>query len=76
MRGRDADLPIGAIAGIDAQNAADVVAAGVDGIAVISALSLAADPQAAARDLRGIVDAALAARQAAREQGEISMRAT
>jgi thiamine-phosphate pyrophosphorylase len=65
MRGRDADLPIGAIAGIDATNAGAVIAAGADGIAVISALSLARDPQAAARDLRAIVDAALAERQAA-----------
>jgi thiamine-phosphate pyrophosphorylase len=65
MRGRDPDLPIGAIAGIDASNAGSVIAAGADGVAVISALSLAADPQAAARDLRAIVEAALAKRQAA-----------
>jgi thiamine-phosphate pyrophosphorylase len=65
MRARDPDLPIGAIAGIDASNAASVIAAGADGVAVISALSLAADPQAAARDLRAIVEAALANRQAA-----------
>jgi thiamine-phosphate pyrophosphorylase len=65
MRARDPDLPIGAIAGIDASNAASVIAAGADGVAVISALSLAADPQAAARDLRAIVEAALAKRQAA-----------
>jgi thiamine-phosphate pyrophosphorylase len=65
LRGRDPDLPIGAIAGIDASNAAAVVAAGADGVAVISALSLARDPQAAARDLRAIVEAALAKRQAA-----------
>jgi thiamine-phosphate pyrophosphorylase len=65
LRSRDADLPIGAIAGIDASNAAAVVAAGADGVAVISALSLARDPQAAARDLRAIVEAALAKRQAA-----------
>jgi thiamine-phosphate pyrophosphorylase len=65
MRGRDPDLPIGAIAGIDASNAGAVIAAGADGVAVISALSLAPDPQAAARDLRAIVEAALAKRQAA-----------
>jgi thiamine-phosphate pyrophosphorylase len=65
MRARDPDLPIGAIAGIDAGNAASVIAAGADGVAVISALSLAPDPQAAARDLRAIVEAALAKRQAA-----------
>jgi thiamine-phosphate pyrophosphorylase len=65
MRGRDPDLPIGAIAGINASNAEAVIATGADGIAVISALSLAGDPQAAARDLRAIVEAALAKRQAA-----------
>jgi thiamine-phosphate pyrophosphorylase len=65
MRARDPDLPIGAIAGIDIGNAASVIGAGADGVAVISALSLAPDPQAAARDLRAIVEAALAKRQAA-----------
>lgn len=59
VRARAPDLPIGAIAGIDASNAADVVRAGVDGVAVISALSLAPDPKAAAAELRGIVDGAL-----------------
>ncbi len=62
MRGRDPDLPIGAIAGIDSSNAGAAVAAGADGVAVISALSLADDPQAAAQGLRAIVDAALAQR--------------
>ena len=65
MRERDRDLPIGAIAGINASNAGAVIATGADGVAVISALSLAGDPQAAARDLRAIVEAALAKRQAA-----------
>src|ERR1700686_3115118 len=64
MRARDPDLPIGAIAGIDASNADAVIAAGADGIAVISALSLAGDPAAAARALRQIVDALLAKRGA------------
>ena len=41
-----------------------VIAAGADGIAVISALSLAPDPAAAARALRAIVDATLAKRSA------------
>ena len=35
-----------------------VIKAGADGVAVISALSMKADPQAAARELRGIVDSA------------------
>ena len=65
MRGRRPDFPVGAIAGIDASNAGAVVAAGADGVAVISALTLASDPQAAARALRAIVEAALAKRRAA-----------
>jgi thiamine-phosphate pyrophosphorylase len=56
LRDRAPRLPIGAIAGIDETNAADVITAGADGIAVISALSLAPDPGAAARRLRAIVD--------------------
>lgn len=58
-------LPVGAIAGIDENNAAEVMRAGADGIAVISAVTAAADPEAAARRLRAIVDAAKAARRAA-----------
>jgi thiamine-phosphate pyrophosphorylase len=56
--------PVGAIAGIDASNAAEVIAAGADGIAVISALFMADDPEAEARRLRAVVDRALAARKA------------
>jgi thiamine-phosphate pyrophosphorylase len=62
LRRRAAGLPLAGIAGIDATNAAAVIAAGADGIAVISALSLAPDPAAAARGLRAIVDAMLAKR--------------
>jgi thiamine-phosphate pyrophosphorylase len=62
VRARAPAMPVVAIAGIDAGNAADVIAAGADGVAVISALSLAPDPAAAARNLRGIVDRALAIR--------------
>ncbi len=64
VRSRAPQMPVCAIAGIDAGNAADVIAAGADGVAVISALSLAADPAAAVRDLRGIVDRALSHRSA------------
>jgi thiamine-phosphate pyrophosphorylase len=39
-----------------------VVFAGADGVAIISALSLAPDPAGAARRLRGIVDQSLRAR--------------
>lgn len=59
VRAREPDYPICAIAGINATNAADVIGAGVDGVAVISALSLATDPGKAAQDLRAIVDNAL-----------------
>jgi thiamine-phosphate pyrophosphorylase len=62
LRRRVPQLPVAGIAGIDASNAAEVIAAGADGVAVISALSLASDPAAAARRLRDIVDAMLAKR--------------
>jgi len=62
LRRRAPKLPIVGIAGIDAGNASAVIAAGADGVAVISALSLAPDPAAAARTLRDIVDGALARR--------------
>ena len=62
VRARRAGYPICAIAGIDRSNAGEVIAAGADGVAVISALSLAPEPAAAARDLRAVVDAALAKR--------------
>jgi thiamine-phosphate pyrophosphorylase len=62
LRRRAPDLPIVGIAGIDANNAGAVIAAGADGVAVISALSLADDPAAAARVLRDIVDGMLAKR--------------
>jgi thiamine-phosphate pyrophosphorylase len=59
IRAREKDYPICAIAGINAGNAAEVIAAGADGVAVISALSLAYDPQTAAGELRAVVDSAL-----------------
>ncbi len=65
VRKRAPRIPITAIAGIDASNAADVIAAGANGVAVISALSLAPDPRAAAQEVRGVVDRALAQRGAA-----------
>jgi thiamine-phosphate pyrophosphorylase len=64
IRARAPRLPVGAIAGIDETNAGEVVAAGADGVAVISALSLAPDPTAAARRLRAIVDRAAAGERA------------
>ncbi len=52
------DLPLVAIAGITPGNAASVIAAGVEGIAVISAVCAASDPSAAAADLHAIVQRA------------------
>ena len=56
---RSPGFPLCGIAGITGDNAQRVIAAGADGVAVISALSLAADPRSAARQLRAVVDAAL-----------------
>ncbi|GBD43728.1 Thiamine-phosphate synthase [bacterium HR40] len=56
-------FPVVAIAGIDEENASSVIAAGAQGIAVISALFSAPDIEAAAGRLRRIVDAALALRR-------------
>ena len=50
-------LPLVAIGGIHAGNAADVLAAGAHGLAVVSAVCGAADPSAAARELRKIWNA-------------------
>jgi thiamine-phosphate pyrophosphorylase len=55
-------LPVIAIGGIDAANAAAAIGAGADGVAVISAVCGAPDPVAAARELRARVLEALAAR--------------
>jgi thiamine-phosphate pyrophosphorylase len=49
-------LPLVGIGGIDAANAGAVVFAGADGIAVVSAICSADDPEAAARLLRQRVD--------------------
>ena len=62
VRARAPNFPICAIAGINEENAADVIAAGADGVSVISALSLAPDPALAAKNLRSVVDRALAQR--------------
>jgi thiamine-phosphate pyrophosphorylase len=55
---RAPQLPVGAIAGINEENAVAVIGAGADGIAVISAVIAAGDAEAAARRLRALVDAA------------------
>lgn len=48
--------PLVAIGGINAANAAQVMAAGADGLAVVGAICAAEDPGAAARQLRSIVE--------------------
>ena len=64
VRARVRDFPVCAIAGIDAGNAAQVIAAGADGVAVISALSRESEPSQAAERLRAVIDSALAQRRA------------
>lgn len=49
---RAVTLPMVGIGGIAAKNAAAVIAAGGDGVAVVSAIVAARDPEAAARDLK------------------------
>ena len=51
-------LPCCGIAGIDHANAAAVIAAGADGVAVISDIFMADDVEAATRRLRRVVDRA------------------
>ena len=47
-----------AIGGLNSSNAAGVIEAGADGIAVVSAIAAAPDPEVAARELRRIVEEA------------------
>jgi thiamine-phosphate pyrophosphorylase len=49
-------LPLVAIGGIHAGNARDVLRAGADGLAVVSAVCAATDPRAAAQTLRDLCD--------------------
>ena len=51
------------IGGLDASNAADVMGAGADGVAVVSAICAAVDPEAAARELLEAIDGALRERE-------------
>ena len=62
LQRRKPGFPVCGIAGINAGNAAAVIEAGAEGVSVISALSLTPDPRAAARELLGVVDTALARR--------------
>lgn len=56
-------IPLVGIGGLNAGNAADVIQAGADGVAVVSAIMAAEDPEAAARELALAVGAALRDRQ-------------
>lgn len=49
--------PLVAIGGINESNAAEVIAAGADCIAVVSAICAAPDPAGATRNLKSIIDA-------------------
>ena len=60
-----ASLPLVAIGGVDADNAAEIARGGADGVAVIRAVIRAVDPAAAARDL---VEAVRSARPAGRSR--------
>lgn len=51
-------IPVVAIGGIHAGNAREVIRAGADGLAVVSAIVAAADPRAAAAELRREIEAA------------------
>lgn len=62
IRVRAPGYPVGAIAGITAETAGSLIAAGADGVAVISEIFGKDDVEAAARKLREAVDAALAQR--------------
>lgn len=57
---RRVPIPVVAIGGINATNAADAIAAGAHGIAVVSAVVAAEDVAAAAQQLRALVAAACA----------------
>ena len=57
------DLTLCAISGIKEENLAEVIQAGVGGVALISAVCAVPDPTAAARALRQAVDAAKGAAQ-------------
>lgn len=60
VRRRDPAMPVGAISGINSDNAGTVIAAGIDGVAVISAVGAAPDPAAATRAIARAVATARA----------------
>ena len=62
LRNERPDLPVGAIAGITLERVPDVMAAGADGVALISALFRTADIATTAKAFRNAVDDAIGAR--------------
>jgi len=66
LRAAVPDFPVVAIGGITLANAGSVMAMGVDGVAVVSAITGAEDPQRAARDLRAAVEQTLHERKEGR----------
>ncbi len=54
------DIPLVGIGGIHLDNAESVIAAGADGVAVVSAIVSAADPAGASKKLKTLIDQALA----------------
>uniref|UniRef100_A0A383VQM6 thiamine phosphate synthase n=1 Tax=Tetradesmus obliquus TaxID=3088 RepID=A0A383VQM6_TETOB len=67
---RSASLPAVAIGGVGAHNAKETIAAGVEGLAVVSAVFAAPDVAAATRELRQAVDAAVDAHAEQQQQVE------
>jgi thiamine-phosphate pyrophosphorylase len=65
LHGRRPGFPCCGIAGVTHANAAQVIAAGADGVAVIADIFMADDVEAATRRLRAVVDQALCERQTA-----------
>ena len=53
---RAVDIPLVGIGGLNVDNAASVIDSGADGVAVVSAIVSADDPQSAARRLRAEID--------------------
>jgi thiamine-phosphate pyrophosphorylase len=51
-----APVPFFAIGGIDAENAAEVIAAGAQRLCVLRAIASAEEPERAARELRELLD--------------------
>jgi len=63
------DVPFVAIGGVTPANASDVVAAGADGVAVISTIAAADDPETATRELHEAVAAGKESRTGDRTDG-------